>query len=143
MASDVLTVKDKVQRYLTDLVGRIEIDSDGDFTFRHGSARMFVSVGAIGKDNTVVALNVPLTLRVRPSAELFHFIATNADRYVFGHLSASERDDGVLVMYSHSLLGDYLDAEELKWAVGAMATTADDLDNEIRDKFGGDLFHED
>ena len=41
-------------------------------------------------------------------------------------------------MFSHTLLGDYLDPEELRSAIGAVATTGNDLDDEVQDRFGGE-----
>ncbi len=39
--------------------------------------------------------------------------------------------------WTHTLLGDYLDEEELHNAVGAVVTTADRLDDELQSRFGG------
>lgn len=142
MTANVLEVKDRVQRLLVDFVGPVQVDSDGDFTFRMGSARVFIRVVPHGRDaqNTVVSIMSPTNLRVPPSPELFRYVATTG--YVFGDLMAIEREDGVYVHLSHNLLGDFLDPDELKWAVGAVASTADDVDDEIHDKFGGSRFHE-
>ena len=141
---NVLVTRDKVQRFLSDLVSNIGIDNNGKFTFRHGSARLFIDVRAHGKDDgsTLVTITCPLVFSVPRSPELYRFIATGST-YYFGHLRAVDVDAGVTVAYEHTLLGDYLDPEELKWAVGAMAGTADDLDTEIQQKFGGELYHED
>jgi hypothetical protein len=37
----------------------------------------------------------------------------------------------------HTLLGDYLDEEELHWALYQLLNTADKLDDELKQKFGG------
>jgi hypothetical protein len=47
-----------------------------------------------------------------------------------------------MIGYSHSLLGDYLDEEELGRAVGGMLFVADNLDDELEKQFGGSRFHE-
>ena len=52
-----------------------------------------------------------------------------------------EGDEGITVTFSHNLLGDYLDAEELMYAVGGVASSADELDDELVAKFGGRTFH--
>jgi hypothetical protein len=140
---EILVLKDKVQRYLSELVGTVEIDRDGDFTLRHGSSRVFVRCAELKGDRTYVAITVPLLFGCQASPELFRHVATHADDWVFGHLSAHEGDDGVAVFFTHRLLGDYLDPEELKSAVGGVAATADDLDNELQGQFGGRRFHED
>jgi hypothetical protein len=141
--SDVLVLKDKVQRFLTDLVGGFEVDRDGDFTFQYGSARVFVRCGEISDDRTFVGLTVPLLFDVPPSTELFKHIALHADDWIFGHLSAAERGGNVDVFFTHRLLGDYLDPEEFRSALGGLVGTADTLDNELQQQFGGRRFHED
>ncbi|MFT4089006.1 MAG: hypothetical protein QM658_17985, partial [Gordonia sp. (in: high G+C Gram-positive bacteria)] len=47
------------------------------------------------------------------------------------------------VSLKHNLLGDFLDPEELMSAVYGLAFVADDVDDELKAKFGGLRFHED
>lgn len=139
---DVDATRERVQRMLTDLFGRIEVDKDGDFTFRHGSARVFIRVSEGFTDHTVVSVEAPTNLRVPASPELFHYLATE-NHYTFGAFRAFDGDNGVLVLFRQSILGDTLDPDELKTTIGAVASTADDVDDEIQNRFGGDRFHED
>ena len=143
MASNQLAVvKDKVQRYLTDLLGSVQVDRDGDFSLRQGSARVFVRVAPLGEERTFVAVWAETNLEVPPSPELYKFIATG-NRYSFGCLRCREADGKVSVIFGHSLLGDFLDPDELKMTVVVVAHTADAIDDEIVTKFGGRKFHED
>ena len=137
-------VRAKVQQILTENFSSVVIDSDGDFSLRRGSAQVFVRVWAReGSEPTFVAVTVPLLLEVKPSPELFEFVAIHADDYVFGHLNASRRDDSIDIFLSHTLLGDYLDEAELDSAVGVLLGVADKLDDELKAQFGGRRFHED
>lgn len=140
--ADIEATRQRVQRMLADLFGRIEVDNEGDFTLRHGSARVFIRVTEGFGDHTLVDVRSFTNMRVPPSPELFRYIATE-NHYVFGALRALEGDDGVLVIFRQTLLGDTLDPEELRTAVIAVAGTADDVDDEIQSRFGGDRFHED
>jgi len=142
MAADVRAVREKVQRYLTDFLGTIQIDRDGDFTFRHGSARVFVSVAEFGPDKTVVRITAPTNSEVTPTPDFYHYVATE-NKYVFGSMVAVESQGKAGVLFKHSLLGDTLDPDELLLAVGLVAGTADEIDNEIKSRFGGRVFHED
>ncbi|MBM3696009.1 MAG: YbjN domain-containing protein [Actinobacteria bacterium] len=143
MTSDrVLAVREKVQRYLTDAFGSVEIDKDGDFTFRRGSARVFIRVSELGPDKTVVAMWAPTNNDVPASPELFHYVATN-NAYTFGSLVAFEKDAGVNIAFKHSLLGDTLDPDELVIAAILLSGTADEIDTEVRQRFGGRTFYED
>ena len=145
--SSVLNVKDKVQRYLLDLGVRPEVTEDGGWTFRNGSARVFVRVREqqLGDDSsrTLVDLSAPVLFGVSPTPELWEYVALNADNWIFGHLWAAKDDDGnVTLILSHRLLGDFLDPEELKSAVAGLAITAEEVDDKLAEQFGGRRFHE-
>jgi hypothetical protein len=143
MPGDVAGTRAKVQQYLTQNFSGVTIDSDGDYSLRRGSTRIFVSVRTHeDEDWTWVALQVPLLFRVEETPAVFEHIALRGNEYIFGHLSASRTDDGLMIMYSHSLLGDYLDEEELGRAVAGMLYVADDIDDELEKQFGGSRFHE-
>jgi hypothetical protein len=140
----LLVLKDKVQRYLTELVGTVEVAPDGALTLQVGSTRVFVRSLPWGEDKTTVGVSCPVLMGVKASPELFEHVATHSDDYLFGHLSAQRADDGtVTVTFTHTLLGDYLDPEELKVAVGAVVTTADQIDDDLKARFGGTRFHDD
>lgn len=138
--ANVEATRGRVQRMLTDLLGTVEVDSDGDFTFQHESSRVFVRVLPWTEDSTVVHVVAYTNLEVPPSPELFRFIAT-FDEYAFGHLGASEQEGSVMVTFSETLLGEFLDPEELKTAVLGVALGANEIDDKIVSRFGGRTFH--
>lgn len=135
----VLEVKDRVQRLLTQQMGRIEIDAEGDYTFAYESTRLHVSVYPWeGPDLTIVSVYSIVLWEVPGSPELFEYIATGAFDYRLGALSLYRRTDGTFnVNFSHRLIGETMDPEELKHTVGAVAVTADELDDEVKNRFGG------
>lgn len=142
--ANVLMVKERVRTILTEEFGTIDVDSDGDFSLRNGSARIFVRVSELGEDSTVVRLFCQLVEGATPSDELFHYVAMEGGNYYFGHLAVAEREDGsVGLFFMHRLLGDLLDPEELVGAVIGMLSSADDIDDEVVGRFGGRRFHED
>lgn len=144
----LLEIKDKVQRYLMDMgLHGIELMPDG-YTFRFGSTRMFIGIDEYGEGEdafTAAVLNAPIVMDVTPSPELFEYIARHADDKLFGHLGLHENEENktMTIVFSHTLLLDFLDPEELRRAVGAVAGVADDLDNELAALFSGKVFHED
>jgi hypothetical protein len=140
--ADVKATWDRVRQMLARMFDGIEVDRDGDFTFRNGSARVFVSVEEAFREHTVVNVRAITNMQVPPSPDLFRYIATN-NQYTFGALRAVETDDGVMVSFRHTILGDTLDPEELMTAFATVAVTADDVDDEIQQRFGGARFHED
>lgn len=143
--TQLLVLKDKVQRFLADMVGGLQLTATGDFTFQFGSARVFINCASFGPaGDTLVRVTAPVLFECKPSPELYEHIATHSDDYLFGHLSAQTQQDGtVAVMFTHILLGDFLDPEELKRAVGGVVSTADQIDDELKTRFGGKRFHDD
>jgi hypothetical protein len=136
-------VKEKVQKILTTKFSHVELTQDG-FSLRHESARAFVRVWAHDDDSPIIiGVDCPVLFNVKPTPELFRYIALHGNDYIFGHLSADETDDGIMIMFTHSLLGDYLDEDELGRAVAGVLGTGNDIDDELKAKFGGNLFHED
>jgi len=139
---DIAAVRDKVQRYLLEVLNTVEVDRDGDFTFRQGSARIFISVHLFGEDKTTVKIVAPIVHDIPASPEAYKYVATEGS-YKFGHLSCSEKDGKIAIYFVHTLLGEFLDPEELKMATFLLARSADEVDDEIVGKFGGKRFHED
>jgi hypothetical protein len=138
-------VRDLVQRELMELVGRIELDRDGDFSFTFDSARVFVSIRSheLKKDaqSTLVKVFSITNVDVSVSAELYRFIALRSADYLFGSLGAIEDDDSTArIVFKHTLLGDYLDPDEITAAVMLVAFAADEVDDEIVKMFGGMRF---
>ena len=145
MSRNLTMVKDKVQRFLIDSFGRIEVLEDGGFSMRHGSAQMFIRCWSHDEDDApvLVRIDCPVLFGAKDTPALFEYIALHADDRVFGHLHAERTDDGVMVLNTHTLLGDFLDQEELERACIIVAIAADELDDELQGRFGGERFHED
>ena len=148
MNSNATTVADKVQRYLLDMGLRgVELLPDGGWTFRMQSARIFVRIIEHQIRNeetsTIVSLFAPIVIDAKASDELWKFVATSSDNWLFSHLTASEDEDGVTLGLAHRLLGDFLDPAELQIATGALAWTAQEIDDDLVARFGGRVFHED
>lgn len=137
-------LNDVVKRTLMDEFTQVEISDSSGFTLRHESARVFISCVKPEGQFGVVHIEAPLLFDVPESPELFEFIALHADDYVFGHLSASRSGDhSLVIVFSHSLLGDYLDDDELIRAVTAVLGVGNELDDTLQRQFGGFRFHED
>ena len=138
----LLELRDKVQSTLTDTFPEVRVDSDGDFVIPYDSAVIFVRCQEQGEGDsrrTLVQIFAYVLNDVSRSPELFEFVAMNADNWVFGHIFTAPIQGGELVrvIMRHTLLGDYLDAEELRAAVVGMVVSADRLDDEMQAKFGG------
>lgn len=145
MAADLDALRGKVQRMLTERLGTVQVDRDGDFTIRHGSAQVFVLCRAVDDSFTYISVEAPLLRGVPKSPEFFERIAMG-NAFRFGSLTCwenSEDPSTVNVVFGHRLLADYLDAEELMASLAAVAGSSDQLDDELQQQFGGQRFHED
>jgi hypothetical protein len=133
----------KVQRILAAKFNNVMLQEDG-FAIEQGSTRVNVEVKEFGKDpdgnaRSMVHLWAPVGRALKPSADLFHWAATEANAYNFGATAVIESPDGseCFVVFKHTLLGDFLDPDELEAGVAMVAFTADDLDDLVHTKFGG------
>lgn len=140
-STNVIQLRDKLQRLLTDEFGGVNVDRDGDFSISADSTRVFVRAQAWGKDETLVRIFSPVLLGLAPSTELYKYVAKE-NQYHFGTLVLFENEAGdeAVLELKHTLLGDYLDPQELISAVIAVGATADQLDDELLARFGGRRF---
>ena len=145
----LLELKDKVGRWLTEIGLRgIEITERGGYSFRFESTRVFVDIVEVGSEEhrrSLVHITAPFLQRAPISPELFEWVARSCDDWMFGHLgmSVDDEDKTCIVVLTHTLLGDYLDPEEFNQALIAVTTTANDIDDDLVARFGGETFHSD
>lgn len=138
-----------VHGILSDHFQNVEAYGGSGFTLRQGSARAFVEVYSAVSDElpdepVFVRITVPLLHGVSETPELHRYIAFAADDYRFGTLALRLDDQrGTCIFFCHTLLGDFLDDDELGLALSSMLGNADDLDDQLQNKFGGVRFHED
>jgi len=133
----------KVQRMLVEGFGNVLLTKDG-FAVERGSTRVNVEIKDWGKDtkgdpSSIVRLWAPLVRELKPTPEFFQWAAVDGSRFLFGSVTVllNETTPDAFVVFDHSLLADYIDMDELCGAVAVIASTADDLDDVVHDKFGG------
>ena len=119
--------------------GVLEVDEDDDFTFPHESTRVWVAVRALSESGPlVVRVMAPTNVGVVPTPQLGLFLAETSFGLPFGRFSLDARNG--TVWFEESLLGEYFADEELRFAVGMVASTADRFDDQIASMFGGQVF---
>ena len=137
----------KVQRILTGPMKlRIQLQGTTMYVqFSDTSTQVSISVsdwgpGRDGEPRSLVNLSSPILWAVPKTPELFEWVAREGGRYYFGHVMAADdvRESGrIFLSMNHTLLGDYIDEEELASALYAVLNTADQLDDELQKRFGG------
>jgi len=145
--ADVDMTMMKVQRLLTGPMGlRISLQGNTiSVTFTDSSTRVNINftdwgLNKAGDPSTLVGLSCPLLWEVEPTPAVFEWIARNGGKFYFGHVTAYDDSDApgkLFLTMAHTLLGDYLDEEELHWALHTLLNTADKLDDELKGMFGG------
>lgn len=143
--SDIESVKQRVQSYLTS-EGPVNIDAQGRYSLAVGSTRVFVEVADYSNgEMSVVKVVAPILFNVPITPSLYEYVALHADDWTFGSLGlwpdGDDLQQGSLMM-RHSLLGDYLDKDELLYAVYGVGSVADNLDDDLATRFGGVRFED-
>lgn len=137
--ADVNTVRSRVQGMLTQ-IGNVTLDSDGDYSFGNGSTRVFIRVTELDAFS-IVNVYAPVLRAVVLTPDVYKYVAEVSDSYTFGHVVLRTDEDGAGSLYFvHRVLADYLDLEELQRSVLAVASTADELDDQLMARFGGKRF---
>ena len=141
----VASLRPLVQRYLKEAFGSFYTDEDGDYVIPYASVRVHVLPRdwtevpdlRTGEPRTyTVVLVCAWTNRdVRVDAELAEFVATENRDLLFARLSLDR--DRAAVRMDHTLLGDYLNFEELVVAVACVAKEAERYGELIAARFGG------
>lgn len=127
---------DKVERILADHFGVIEVDRDGDFTFPVDSTRVFIQL-VEQDDRSLIKVSAPVLRGLQPTAELYKHLALHAGDYFFGSWEVRETGETLSLWFYYTLLGDYVDPDELKTAIGAVGSAANNLDDDLQERFGG------
>lgn len=148
--SNLLVVRDKVQRYAKDLFETVMIGDSGEIIVPYESTRVFIEVGEFPQEEdlikfrrefdlseTFINIYAPVLLELKPSNELFKWIATEGQSYDYVHMRYVEIDSGGVIEVRYALPGDSVDPGELKNALLAVAVCADNQDDELQKIFGG------
>jgi Putative bacterial sensory transduction regulator len=117
-------------KFLTD-------PSDGTFLVPQGSAGVFIKF-VDWSEGTLVGLQATVLSEVDGTGERRQKILealNEKNRTVMFGCFYFQPDDGCVVLDYH-LLGDHLQADELMNALGAIASTADAVDEELREAIG-------
>lgn len=128
-------VFEKVELYLGELFEDIYHDDETDhFYVRYGSTVLEVSVDPYGPDEVVVMFTSYCVRGVRADQELLRHLLELNHTLPFGSFSLV----GDEVYFQHALFGRTLERPNLLNAVASVSTIADEYDDLIAEKFGGE-----
>jgi hypothetical protein len=145
-------VRTKVLGYTKEIFSWAELDPDGDISFEFQSTKVWIDVVKMSRPeglkvkefvtehqlpSTLVRIRAVLVADVPRSPALFQYVATDARRNL-GSINVVLDDEGTCdLFFMYTLAGDDITSGELKHAVFIVATVANQLDDEVQQKFGG------
>ena len=97
-----------------------------------GSTMVSIAICPLNDNYSFVQLTAPVGIGIK-DRKGFALWAIQEITTIFGHYVLVKDN----AFYSHSILGDYLDEDELLAALDNVAITADRFDDEIVKKYGG------
>ena len=125
---------DQVERYLGELFEAPYLDKEnGHFYVGYGSTVLEISVEAYGPEETILQVTAYCAQGVRLEEDLLLGLLELNHELPVGAFSLVGQD----VFYSQSVLGMYLDRNDLLGTIAAVATISDDYDDKIVAKYGG------
>ena len=98
-----------------------------------GSAFAQTSIFPFG-DEAVISSRAYVVTGAELTADLMHFLLRENDRMTFGAFGLDEEGD---IFFEHTIVGSTVDKEELKSSVSSVVLIADEYDDLIVEKWGG------
>lgn len=142
MAATVALVLDRAEQILRAEVGEaLQRWEDGRLSFLHQGTEVIINVEP-WEDRTVVTAWAELMSGLTPSPELYQYIASEASNHVFGHVVTLQesvegpKEERLRLIFSHRILGDFLDSDELISVAAVVGLAAGDIRTELGEKFG-------
>lgn len=131
-------VYEKVRRWMAELfgTGAVVAPPQAPVLFvRHAEAVGLVAVDPWGQDDATVTVRSYVVSGAPLTPELMRFLLEQNDTMRFGGFGVDGDGD---IFFGHSFVGRQCELKELGAAVLAVVTTADEYDDRIRARWGGE-----
>lgn len=136
-----MQVRSKVEALLKDFLGHWEMDDDHDYVVRNESAVVFIRVASSSSGDTcMVNIFSPVATQIpnmKQKTELAGMLLDSNAGVYFGKFGWREVSNGGMVVCEQAILGSSLDKDSFNMALSAVATRANEIDDEIVARFGG------
>lgn len=136
----VAALREKLDGYLRDPAMNVRVDDEGDFMVTYGRGVTWIRPVPWTEGRTLARVWSITNVGMPVDGELTKFLLTANAKIPFGGFRLDPSVPAVMLV--HSLLGEYLNRNELLTAVAAVATVANQYGPEIKARFGGKLFTE-
>lgn len=143
MSVNLAKLKEKTERYLKDVVDRFEAVEDS-YRVCYGSTVVSIEPELWNEpeDRTILRLIAVVLAGVpKTDPQMFEDLSRLNDTYRFGkfYWTATEEDEEEgIIFIEHQMLGEFMDFEEFKQVLISLAYAADEVDDELQVRYGGD-----
>ena len=128
--------RENVEKMLTNLQKRApDRDDDGDFLIPIGDIRVVVAPRIAPGGPPVVRVFAITNVGVPVTPELGLMLARLNFGLMFGRFALDAEHQAI--WFDETLLGDHIHEDELRFIIHAVATTADQWDDRLKQMFGG------
>jgi hypothetical protein len=128
----------RVQKYLSKELGNISVDEDGIIEFPFSSTKVTIGVKEL-MGEVVVEVFSPVIFEPKNISGLYeklnvlNMVSPVSWVYI-------ELDNSSLVIAKYTVLGEFLDFEELRYAISIVCNSADSLDEDMAKEFKAKRF---
>lgn len=136
----VLKLRELIEAKLAVMVDMYGTDDHGNYVLGIVSARVFIVPTWIKNGSTIIRVFAITNLDVPVTPELTTYLLEKNLEFVFGGFALDAKAGAV--WFNHNMLGDFAHPEQLEATLAAVAQTADQYDDEIKERFGGRLYVE-
>ncbi|HVN41133.1 MAG TPA: YbjN domain-containing protein [Myxococcota bacterium] len=128
--------REHVEKLLTDLLKRApDRDDDGDYLIPMGDVRVVVAPRVAPGGPPVVRVFTITNVGVPITPELGLMLARLNFGLMFGRFALDAEHQAI--WFDETLLGEHVHAEDLRFIIQAVAATADQWDDRLKQMFGG------
>jgi hypothetical protein len=133
--------RERIEKVVTAMIGRRpDQDADGDYVLAVNDVHVVVAPRAFPGGPLVVRVFAITNVGVTLAPELGLFLARLNFGLLFGRFALDP--DHRAVWFDETLLGDQFSDEELRFAIGVVASTADQWDDRLKQMFGGATYQD-
>jgi hypothetical protein len=112
----------------------IEHHDESLFVTHFGSAVSHTRVIPWGEDEAIILTRSCVLTNVEITPDLTYYLLRENDNLYFGRFAIDSENN---IIFEHSLMGSTCDQEELKTSVIAVMRFADEYDDKIMERWGG------
>ena len=128
--------REQVEKLLTELLKRApDRDDDGDYLIQMGDVRVVIAPRVAPGGPSIVRVFTITNVGVPITPELGLMLARLNFGLMFGRFALDAEHQAI--WFDETLLGEHIHADELRFIIQAVAATADQWDDRLKQMFGG------